>query len=107
MLSLRKKIEGAKDYLFPEEHAISLHYSPININTLFYVRLGSLLYLTGIYLWTITLSNSLMVNIIYLTMQGYFLTWLYFVAVMQDYMINGFGKWGQVFPLSNNLKYYV
>ena len=53
------------------------------------------------------LMNSLMANILYLTMQGYFLTWLYFLATMQDYMINGFGKWGRVFPLCNNLKYYI
>ena len=56
------------NYLFPEEHTISVHHSTINIKTLFYIRLGSLIYLTAIYLWTLTLTKSLMFNIIYLTM---------------------------------------
>ena len=68
MIALREKIQKSKDYLFPEGHTISIHHSPTNINALFYVRLGSLIYLSSIYLWSITLTNSLMSNIIYLTM---------------------------------------
>lgn len=107
LLSSKNKTKAIHDYLFPEDHTISLHHSISNIDTLFYIRLGSLIYISGVYLWSFTLIDSLLVNIIYLTMQGYFLTWLYFLATMQDYMINGFGKWGRVFPLCNNLKYYV
>lgn len=107
LLALRGKLTDFHNYLFPEDHTISIHHSHANINVLFYIRLISFLYLTGIYIWAFTLTNSFLNNIIYLTMQGYFFTWLYFLLTLQDYMINGFGKWGQVFPLSSNLKYYI
>lgn len=33
------------------------------------------------------------------------MTWLYFLLCMQDYLINGLGRWGRVFPMAN--KYHM
>lgn len=101
IIKFAKKMDDLTNYLFPEDHSISLHHSTINTQTLLYIRIIALIYLTAIYVWSITTTQSALNNIIYLTMQGYFLTWLYFLLIIQDYFINGFGKWGQVFPLSN------
>lgn len=29
------------------------------------------------------------------------MAWLYFMLCMENYMMNGFGKWGRVFPICN------
>lgn len=101
LLAFKRKVDELHLYFFPEVHSINIHHSPVNSATLFYIRIFSLLYLTAIYIWSITTTVSALNNIIYLTMQGYYLTWLYFFLVMQDYLINGLGKWGRVFPICN------
>ena len=101
MSALYRYYDSMVNYFFPSSHTISLHHSHKNTNTLFYIRLFSGIYLTGIYLWSNTTMPTLLDNVIYLTMQGYFITWLYFILILQDYLINGFGKFGRVFPLCN------
>jgi hypothetical protein len=59
------------------------------------------IYLTAIYVWGITTSPVALDNIIYLTMVGYFFSWLYFLLVVQDFLMNGFGKWGLALPLAS------
>lgn len=105
LLAFKRKVDELHLYFFPEEHSISIHHSPINSATLFYFRIFALLYLTAIYIWSITTTASALNNIIYLTMQGYYLTWLYFFLVLQDYMINGLGRWGRVFPICNKYSF--
>lgn len=68
LVAAKNTFSAVTDYLFPDGHTISLHHSPFNINALFYIRAGSLIYLTAIYIWSLTLTKSLMSNIIYLTM---------------------------------------
>lgn len=95
---LKDKHQQLTDYFFPSHYIINLHYSHLNINTLFYVRLFSFIYLTAIYLWSFTSTPTILYNVIYLTMQGYFLTWLYFLLVMQDYVASGLASCGRVVP---------
>jgi hypothetical protein len=45
-------------------------------------------YLSGIYVLTLLSEHSLLTNVIYLTMVGYFGTWAYFGLVLQDYFLN-------------------
>lgn len=74
-----------------------IHHSTVNDRVLFYFRLFAFIFLTSIYVWTIAaLQQSLMENIMYLTMIGYSLSWLYFGLSLQDYCLNFGGK-----PLSN------
>lgn len=105
LLAFKNAVDSIHNYFFPDEHSISVHHSIINIKTLFYFRVFALIYLTFIYIWSIAISTSAMTNFIYLTMQGYYLTWLFFLLTIQDYMINGLGKWGRVFPICN--KYQI
>lgn len=72
---------------------MEIHFSHIDSNHLFLIRLGCFIYLTTIYIWTLNDMGSFLTNIIYLTMQGYLITWLYFSLVIQDYLFhNKFGK---------------
>ena len=68
LVAARKKFTDFHDYLFPEGHTISLHHSHSDINVLFYIRLVSLVYLSGVFIWCFTLTKSMLVNVIYLTM---------------------------------------
>lgn len=96
---LTRWLEAFGNYLFPEEHIINIHHSVINQKVLHGFRIFALTYLSVIYFWALSLFKSALGNIIYLTMIGYFLAWLYFLLVLQDYHINGFGRWGRVLPL--------
>lgn len=48
LIVFKQKIDAVHDYLFPDEHSISVHHSVTSTNTLFYIRLFSLIYLLGI-----------------------------------------------------------
>ena len=66
-----------------------MHQSTVSDRILFYFRLFAFILLTAIYIWTIAvIQQSLMENIMYLTMIGYLLSWLYFGLVLQDYCMN-------------------
>jgi hypothetical protein len=70
-----------------------VHQSTVNDRVLFYFRLFAFILLTAIYVWTIAvIQQSLMENIMYLTMIGYLLSWLYFGLTLQDYCLNFGGK---------------
>lgn len=40
-------------------------------------------------------------------MQGYYMTWLYFLLTMQDYIVNGLGRWKSLVPLSKTYISYI
>ena len=65
----------------------TIHQSPINSTTLFIIRLCALIYLTAIFIWNMLLSSTVLVNIVFLTMWGYFFTWLYFLLTIQHYIL--------------------
>lgn len=99
------KMAAINNYFFPKQHTISLHYSVFNHNVMFYTRLFSLLYLSWAYLWCILTVKTALMNIIYLTMQGYFMTWLFFLLSFQDYIINGIGFHKNRFAILQSKKY--
>lgn len=54
---------------------------------LFGVRFVAFIYLTGIYLWTLASMPSLATNLIFLTMIGYLMAWLYFAVTLQHHFL--------------------
>ena len=64
-----------------------MHQSHKDTNRLFYIRLVSFVYLSAIYIWTLVEMKGILTNFIYLTLQGYFLAWLYFALTMQDHLL--------------------
>lgn len=70
-------------FLHPEPR-LHAHYSPINSTILLIIRVVAALYLTGFYLYDFSDSETLLNRWIYLTNVGYFLTWLYFLIIVQS-----------------------
>lgn len=82
------------NYLFGPDSQTYKGEMPENVSTV-YIRLGCFLYLTAIYLWAIIRMRSYLDNIIYLTMIGYFITWLYFGLTMQRYLMDVMNRGNQ------------
>ena len=75
-------------YLFGPSYPNRLHLSFRSTNKLIYLRIGCLIYLTAIYLWSLILMPNIDENIIYLTLESYFITWVYFALTVEDYFAN-------------------
>lgn len=84
-------------YLFPKGYQNNLWKCCRDTDKLVWIRLGCFLYLTGIYVWALAFMNNAIENFIYLTMQGYFLTWAYFGLALEDYLSRRLAK-EEVFP---------
>lgn len=85
----RTTVDRLHDYLCsnPDQPIIEIHHSHIDQTKLFRARLISWIYITAIYLWVLSQMTSITTNFIYLTLQGYFVTWLFYTAVLQDYWL--------------------
>jgi hypothetical protein len=59
---------------------------------LFGVRFIAFIYLTGIYVWALASMPSLTTNVIFLTMIGYLMTWLYFAVTLQHHILGKYKK---------------
>jgi uncharacterized membrane protein len=73
-------------YLFPKGFKNNLWKCCYNTDKLVYVRLGCFIYLLCVYLWALAFMPNAIENFIYLTMQGYFLAWVYFALALEDYI---------------------
>jgi hypothetical protein len=82
-LDYRKIVD---EYLFPKSMHNNLHRTFREADRLVWVRLGCFIYLTGIYIWALIFMPNAIDNFIYLTMQGYFLAWVYFGLTLEDYL---------------------
>lgn len=94
------------DYLFPRDFPNNVWKCCRDTEKLVWIRLGCLVYLTGIYLWTLWFMPNAIENIIYLTMQGYFLTWVFFALALEDYLASYLTK-DKVFPGLWKLTYLI
>lgn len=77
---------NAYHFCYPERRNTDIHESHSHDKTLLTVRIIALLYLSAIYAGTLYEMPTLNTNIIYLTMIGYTLTWLYFMLSLQHYL---------------------
>lgn len=107
-------MDKVHDYLFNnlDHPVIEIHHSHINHNKLFKARLISFLYISAIYLWVLWDMASITTNFIYLTLHGYFMTWLFYALVLQDYWLTKvYGKQQHPCPklvsFYSRLKYYI
>lgn len=73
-------------FLFPKDLKNNLWRTFRNNDWLVWYRLGCFIYLTGIYIWALVMMPNAIDNFIYLTMQGYFLTWVFFALALEDYV---------------------
>lgn len=75
-------------YLFGKSYPNNLHKTFRRSNYLIGIRICCLIYLTGIYIWSLILMDNIEDNVIYFTMESYFLTWVYFALTVEDYFAN-------------------
>ena len=76
-------------FCYPERRHLDIHETHYHKKLLLTIRVVAYLYLTFIYLWTLVQMPTFNTNIIYLTMVGYLLTWLYFGLTLQHYFFSG------------------
>lgn len=102
----RNYLAVVDEYLFPKSLQNNLWACCRETDKLVWVRLGCFLYLTGVYIWALAFMNNAIENIIYLTMEGYFLTWVYFALALEDYLSRRIAR-EEVFPGLWKLTYII
>jgi len=80
------------EYFFPKGSENNLWKCCRPTDKLVWVRLGCLIYLTGVYIWALAFMPNAIENLIYLTMNGYFLTWVFFALSLEDYLSRRLAK---------------
>jgi hypothetical protein len=69
-------------YLFGVAYNNNLHLPCRETRRLIVIRICCLVYLTAVYIWSLVLMDNIEDNVIYLTMESYFLTWVYFALTV-------------------------
>ena len=83
-----KEEEQSPNFFFPNTPKVRIHHSLVSDNVLFGIRIIGMTFLTGNYLAQMIIGkDSPIFSLIYLTKFGYFLSWLYFVSVVQARII--------------------
>ena len=72
------------DFIFPVNPPVLAHSSPISDKVLLFIRIFAALHLTGVYIYDFTILKTLLDKFLLLTNVGYFVSWLYFVVVVQS-----------------------
>jgi hypothetical protein len=84
-------VHSLDEYFFnyPDRRPLNIHESHIDNKCLLGIRVVAFIYMSMVYVWTLLQMPSFNTNIIYLTMVGYTLSWLYFGLTIQHYFLRG------------------